>query len=415
MSAITHTLVLGNLLSNDQSTLYLDASSGFDANLPITVVAVASTRLGTAVTFKEMGPSALLSNFSVTTKASGDAPFTLTAPVTNSAGAFTYSSSNPAVATVSGSTVTIVGAGTTTITATQLATATYASNSITATFTVTPPLISLNNGTISYNGNAADVPTNSALFIQANPRGTGSEWFAVVKDGMKAAISAYASGTNAPFVPSGQSVPVPFNNIVTTLMTDFFLMFQSKSNFNSPIGSWDTANVTNMSVIFNNCSAFNQPIGSWNTANVLYMGDMFNGAANFNQAINSWNTAKVVDMQSMFKGAASFNQEIYSWNTANVTSFYTTFTNATSFNQAIGSWNVANVRDMSSMFNGATNFNQPLNSWITANVIVMQHMFYRAYNFNQPINTWDVVNVIYFGEFRTFSALSTENTPPKFR
>ena len=59
MSAITHTLAMGNLLSNDQSTLYLDASSGFDVNLPITVVAVASTRLGTAVTFKEMGPSAL--------------------------------------------------------------------------------------------------------------------------------------------------------------------------------------------------------------------------------------------------------------------------------------------------------------------------------------------------------------------
>ena len=238
MSAITHTLVLGNLLSNDQSTLYLDASSGFDANLPITVVAVASTRLGTAVTFKEMIPSALLSNFSVTGKLVGDAPFTLTAPVTNSAGAFTYTSSNLSVATVSGSTVTIVGGGTTTITATQAATATHGSNSITATFTVSIPVISLNNGTITYNGNAADVPTSSALFLQANPRGTGSEWFAVVKDGMKAAISAYANGTNGPFIPSGQSVPVPFNNIVTTLITDMNYMFYNKTSFNQPIGSW---------------------------------------------------------------------------------------------------------------------------------------------------------------------------------
>jgi pyrimidine deaminase RibD-like protein len=136
MSVIKHTLVLGNLLSNDQSTLYLDASSGFDATLPIKVVAVVATRLGNSVTFKEMGPSALLSNFSVPSKILEDVPFTLTDPVTNSAGAFTYTSSNPLVATVSGSTVTIIGTGTTTITATQAATATHASNSISATFTV---------------------------------------------------------------------------------------------------------------------------------------------------------------------------------------------------------------------------------------------------------------------------------------
>ena len=131
-----HTLVMGNLLSTDLSTLYLDAGSGFDVNLPITVVAVVTTRLGNDIVFKELGPSAVLSNFSVPQKLVGDAPFVLTAPTSNSTGAFTYSSSNPAVATVSGTTVTIVGSGTTTITATQAATATHGSNSITATFNV---------------------------------------------------------------------------------------------------------------------------------------------------------------------------------------------------------------------------------------------------------------------------------------
>ena len=145
---ITHTLVLGNLLSNDQSTLYLDASSGFDVNLPITVVAVVATRLGSDIVFKDLGPSALLSNFSVPTKAVGAAPFTLTAPISNSTGAFTYTSSNPAVAIVIGSTVTIVGAGTTTITATQAATATHGSNSISATFTVIP-LATLSNFSVT--------------------------------------------------------------------------------------------------------------------------------------------------------------------------------------------------------------------------------------------------------------------------
>jgi hypothetical protein len=57
-SATSHTLVMGNLQSNDQSTLYLAASSGFNTSLPITVVAVVSTRLGTAVSFKEMTPPA---------------------------------------------------------------------------------------------------------------------------------------------------------------------------------------------------------------------------------------------------------------------------------------------------------------------------------------------------------------------
>jgi hypothetical protein len=57
-STTGHTLVMGNLLANDASTLYLDASSGFDASLPITAVAIVATRLGTDVTFKELGPSA---------------------------------------------------------------------------------------------------------------------------------------------------------------------------------------------------------------------------------------------------------------------------------------------------------------------------------------------------------------------
>ena len=57
-------------------------------------------------------------------KAVGDAPFTLQAS-TSSGLTIAYASSNPAVATVSGSTVTIVGNGTTNITATQTGNANY--------------------------------------------------------------------------------------------------------------------------------------------------------------------------------------------------------------------------------------------------------------------------------------------------
>jgi hypothetical protein len=60
----------------------------------------------------------------------GDGAFILADPMSDSNGAFTYTSSNAAVATISGSTVSIVGKGTTTITATQAAFGEYNSGSV---------------------------------------------------------------------------------------------------------------------------------------------------------------------------------------------------------------------------------------------------------------------------------------------
>ena len=78
----------------------------------------------------------ILSNFSGITKTFGNAAFALVAPTTNSTGSFTYTSSNPAVATIVGSTVTIVGGGIATITATQAGNANFLAQTITATLTV---------------------------------------------------------------------------------------------------------------------------------------------------------------------------------------------------------------------------------------------------------------------------------------
>ena len=83
------------------------------------------------------GP-ATLTSFPNLTKYQAQPPFTLTAPTSNSNGAFTYTSSNTSVATVSGNTVTIVGVGTATITATQAAAGLYLETSTTATLTVLP-------------------------------------------------------------------------------------------------------------------------------------------------------------------------------------------------------------------------------------------------------------------------------------
>ena len=167
-----------------------------------------------------------------------DAPFSLSSFIsTLSTGVLSYTSSNASVATVHASTglVTLVGEGTTTITVNQAADATYIAASASTTLTVTPPpLISLaaNGVTIQYTGSAVDVPSSSPRFIQENPRGTGAEWFAVVKQGMKQQIQDYVSGlenSSSSFIPLGESLSVPFNNIVTTLMTDMSYLFQSQS------------------------------------------------------------------------------------------------------------------------------------------------------------------------------------------
>lgn len=84
-------------------------------------------------------PAPTITNFTIPSKLVDAPAFTLTAPTSNSTGAFTYTSSNTAVATISGSTVTIVGAGISIITATQAATGSYSSGSIAANLVVSFP------------------------------------------------------------------------------------------------------------------------------------------------------------------------------------------------------------------------------------------------------------------------------------
>ena len=179
-----------------------------------------------------------------------------------------------------------------------------------------------NNVTIHYTGVEEDIPIFSARFFQADPRNTGSnEWFAVVRYGMRQAITDYAKGlpgSSSPFTPPGQSQPVTFNNIVTTCIPDMSDMFNGVSTFNYDISEWDTEEVENMRSMFENAFAFNQNIGSWNVSNVKNMSGMFSSARAFNNDGNSsiglWNVSKVEYMYYMFAGATTFNQNISNWN-----------------------------------------------------------------------------------------------------
>ncbi len=77
----------------------------------------------------------LISSFAAITKIFDDAPFTLNA-TSASTGLFTYSSSDPDVATIAGSTVTIRGTGTAVLTATQDADVNYTAATATANLSV---------------------------------------------------------------------------------------------------------------------------------------------------------------------------------------------------------------------------------------------------------------------------------------
>ena len=120
-------IVGSNVITSNQTNTYYSTNGGATY---------------TIATLLPPGPAltpTVLSGFSIPTKTVGDSSFSITPPTTNSDGAFTYTSSDLSVATIDGTTITIVGAGTSTITASQAETATYTAETITASFQVNAP------------------------------------------------------------------------------------------------------------------------------------------------------------------------------------------------------------------------------------------------------------------------------------
>ena len=113
-----------------------------------------------------------ISGFSIPAQTLGSSTYTITDPTSNSTGAFTYSSSNTAVATVDGNTITIVGIGNTVITASQAADSNYSAGTAVSTLVVGYP------GPAS----AAPIPTTNStytlsLYGNAYTNVAGTSWF----------------------------------------------------------------------------------------------------------------------------------------------------------------------------------------------------------------------------------------------
>ena len=193
-----------------------------------------------------------IGNFIVPAKNTGDAPFVLTDPTSNSSGAFSYSSSNLAVATISGNVVTVVGPGVSVITATQAAAAPYISGSVTANLVVTQvPLVAAPTPPAR---NAWDV---ISLFSNAYSNINILDWAAGLGWGGLAPITdLQIAGDDTKKIAFGNFIGVDFgpgNHIDATNMTDFHMDFWIPSAtdlvgkvFNPKFSAWtsDTSGET---------------------------------------------------------------------------------------------------------------------------------------------------------------------------
>ena len=137
-----------------------------------------------------------------------------------------------------------------------------------------PPVIldTTNNVTLKYTSSSIPSGQSNPYIVEVS--GT---YYAVMSNSQdsKSKIKAYAANfsqsiTNntaiSHFLANGAKIP--FNQIVTTLMTDMSFMLEGLPYFNQPIGSWDTSSVTNMNFMFMDASAFSRDISIWNVTNV---------------------------------------------------------------------------------------------------------------------------------------------------
>jgi hypothetical protein len=170
-----------------------------------------------------------LSNFGNLTKTVADGSFTIVAPSSNSGGTFSYTSSNPLVATVSGTTVTILQGGLTTITATQAETATYYGGSTSSLLTVISKVMSslsmdpidiktFGDGDLSYtstNSSVATVSSDGFVTIM----GAGSTTITALQDETE---SYFANSVTRVLTVSKANPTITLDNIERTFGDEAF-------------------------------------------------------------------------------------------------------------------------------------------------------------------------------------------------
>ena len=174
-------------------------------------------------------------------------------------------------------------------------------------------------------------------------------------------------------------------------VTDFSGMFAGASVFNQPVGNWNVSGAkqcggnSGLNYMFIGAAAFNQSLANWQFgSNLTELVGLFQSASNFNGDVTTWNLTHVTTTRSLFYSAGAFNQNISTWQRstpgdtstmANVTNAAEMFVNAAAFNQNIGNWNVSSLQDAHSMFGGAQTFNQNLANWDVVSLTNGANMF----------------------------------------
>lgn len=212
-----------------------------------------------------------------------------------------------------------------------------------------------------------------------------------------------------------ETVPKELPKEITSLKE----AFESVSNFNEDISSWDVSNITDMSGMFKKAKKFNNGGNSleWGskTRKVTNMAKMFSEAINFNQDISSWYVSNVTDMSRMFEDTFHFDRDLSKWYVSSVTDMSWMFKNTMNFNQDLSGWYVGNVKMMISMFEGAAKFNQYISKWDVQNVYSMNSMFENSKSFSQNLSEWNVKSVIDSRNFATnASPMFDEKGWPQF-
>ena len=198
-----------------------------------------------------------LSNFNNLTRTPFEVAFTISPPRTLSSGVITYTSSDPAVALISGTTVTIVGPGVTTILATQAADGTYFSATISATLTVNSVTVLTKNGEVS-TSDFNYIDKNGALTASTSLTVNGDIVSAKSNDGLTASsagISAYQIKTDFPSFGDG----VYWINLPNVGPTQIYCIMNSAYDG----GGWMLAMKTTTGTTFGYDADY------WTTANTL--------------------------------------------------------------------------------------------------------------------------------------------------
>lgn len=222
--------------SNSGSTIFQESMTAVNGVVTFTSLGFSGINAGTFVLFRVSSSS--FSNYytdsiliqkgdpvitwSNSTKLSGASPYTVTAPTSNAAGTFAYTSSNTGVASVSGSTITVVGQGITTLTATLTPTDTTNFNSnvsVTSTLTVTAGAATIS---ISLAGGVVTVAKGTAINITASVNTAGKVKFMVNGKviGGCAAKSATTSATCS-WKPSVQGQTVALTAILNPTSSSY--------------------------------------------------------------------------------------------------------------------------------------------------------------------------------------------------